>query len=152
MVKRRKYVRKKQTAVLDDLFNGEFDEQTVLSKHNVTRGVFSKWLSNERFAEEFSRRVAWAYWQSEALIARYSAVAAVKLVELTESDKPETARRACLDILSLPRQKAQKVSVSVKAESIAGKRTRQLSPEVASRLLAALAESKKKVAVGDRRA
>ena len=150
MVKRRKYIRKKQMAVLDDLFNGEFDEQTVLSKHNVTRGVFSKWLSNERFAEEFSRRVAWAYWQSEALIARYSVVAAAKLVQLTDSDKPETARRACLDIISLPRQEAQKNSVSVKAESNTGKRTRQLSPEVAGRLLAALAESKKTAAAGDR--
>jgi hypothetical protein len=144
---RRKYLRSNQTAVLDDLFSGEFDEQAVLDKHKVTRNTYNKWLADKRFAEEFSRRIACAYRQSEALIARYSAV---KLVQLTESDKPETARRACLDIISLPRQEAQKISVLVKAESSAGKQTRQLSPEVASRLLAALAESKKTAAAGDR--
>jgi len=147
---RRKYLRSNQTAVLDDLFSGEFDEQAVLDKHKVTRSTYNKWLADEYFAEEFSRRIAWAYWQSEALIARYSVVAAAKLVQLTESDRPEMARRACLDIISLPRQEAQNISVLVKAESSAGKQTRQLSPEVASRLLAALAESKKTAAAGDR--
>ena len=139
---RRKYLRSNQTAVLDDLFSGEFDEQAVLDKHKVTRSTYNKWLADKRFAEEFSRRIACAYRQSEALIARYSVVAAAKLVQLTESDRPEMARRACLDIISLPRQEAQRISLSVKTDSIAGKRTRQLSPEVAGRLLAALAEEK----------
>lgn len=140
---RKRYLRSNQIAVLNDLFGGELDEQTVLEKHKVTRTIYNRWLADKYFAEEFSRRIACAYRQSEALIARYSVIAAAKLVQLTESDSPETARRACLDIISLPRREAQKISVSVKAESGAGKQTKQLSPEVASRLLAALAEDKK---------
>jgi len=149
MAGKKKYIRKKQMAVLDDLFNGEFDEQAVLEKHKVTRSTYNRWLVDECFAEEFSRRVAGAYRQSEALMAIYSAVAAAKLVQLTGSDKPETARRACLNIISLPRQEAQKVSVSVRAESGGEKEVEQLPPEIAGRLLSMLAECRKKAAAED---
>jgi hypothetical protein len=72
---------------------------------------------------------------------KYAAVAAAKLVQLTESDNPETARKACLDIISLPKTETQKKEQSAKAKKGDVKEAEQLSPETASRLLAALAES-----------
>jgi uncharacterized glyoxalase superfamily metalloenzyme YdcJ len=141
---REKQLRKKQLAVINDLFDGGMDEQAVLDKHHISRNVYNKWLANELFVEKFSRRMEWAYKQSEALIMKYAAVAAAKLVQLTESDNPETARKACLDIISLPKTETQKKEQSAGAKKGNGKEAEQLSPERAGRLLAALAESGEK--------
>ena len=92
---------KKQLSVLADLFSGQGDEQAILDKHKISRDTYKKWLTNDNFIEEFNIRVTLAYHQSRALIASYSSLAAVKLVQLTESGKEETARKACLDIISL---------------------------------------------------
>lgn len=137
-----KQLRKRQLAVIDDLFSGELDEQTVLLKHNLSRNVYSKWLAEEQFNAELSRRIAGARFQSEFLIARYSLAAAAKLVQLTDSEKAETARKACLDIISLPSASAKRTEQSSKPETASTQPAQQLPPETASRLLAALAEEK----------
>ena len=89
-------------------------------------------------------RIAGAYRQSELILARYAPLAAAKLVELTESDNQETRRKACLDIISLQdkKQNEQDKKRPSKIEQNASETTDQpdLSPETASRLLAALAE------------
>ena len=139
-----KQLSKKQFVVINDLFDVGMDEQAVLDKHHISRSVYNKWLTNELFVKEFSRRMEWAYKQSEALIAKYAAVAAAKLVQLTESDNPETARKACLDIISLPKTEAQKKEQPTKIKKGDGKEAEQLSPEKAGRLLAALAENGRK--------
>ena len=72
------------------------------------------------------------------LIARYSLVAAAKLVQLTESEKEETARKACLDIIELPHQDTTK-DQSGKTDGEKEKLP-ELSDEKASRILAVLAE------------
>ena len=97
----RKKLSKKQLAVMEDLFNGGLDEQAVLDKHKVSRNVYDRWLTDGLFVSEFDRRIMSAHRQSAALIARYAPLAAAKLVQLTESEKEETARKACLDIISL---------------------------------------------------
>jgi hypothetical protein len=136
----RKRLSKKQLAVIDDIFAGELDEQVVLDKHTVSRNVYNKWLADGTFADEFDHRIASAHRQSAALIARYAPLAAAKLVQLTNSEKEETARRACLDIISLPRLSAQRTEPRTdESQTSAG---RQLSPETASRLLAVLAEER----------
>jgi len=97
-----KRLSKKQLAVIEDLFAGELDEQAVLEKHRVSRNLYNRWLTDDRFIEQFNERIARAYRQSELIIARYAPLAAAKLVQLTECEKEETARKACLDILSFP--------------------------------------------------
>jgi len=142
---KKKYLKKRQLEVLDDLFGGELDEQAVLKKHGISRTVYNKWLGDELFSSEFSRRLGAARLQSELIIARYSAVAAAKLVQLTESAKEETARRACLDIISLPRQADRKTAVLDKSPDAGPDRAGQvpeLSEAAVGRLLAALAEEK----------
>jgi hypothetical protein len=116
----------------------------VLERHKVSRNRYSRWLTDEAFGAELSRRIAAAYLQSQALIAKYSLVAAAKLVQLTESAKEETARRACLDIISLPGLSAKKAELGEKSQDAAETAAQQFSDETASRLLEVLAEGKNK--------
>ncbi len=146
---KRKHLSKRQLAVIDDLFADELDEQAVLDKHRVSRNVYNKWLTDEGFQAEFARRISGAHLASEALIARYCLVAAAKLVQLTESENQETARKACLDIISSPKasagpQAAKKAEQTNKEQKSDEGQTEQLSAETASRILAALAEPNEK--------
>jgi len=125
---------RKQLAVIDDLFACELDEQAILDKHKIKRATFNRWLADENFEAELVRRIKTTKLLSEVLIAKYSAVAAAKLVSLTESEKEETARKACLDIISLPNSKLSEQPDSEENETVT------ISDETASRLLAALAE------------
>ena len=138
-----KRLTKRQLDVIDDLFAAGFDEQAVLDKHNISRNVYKKWQADDSFAAEFNRRLAWLNLQSEALVARYASLAAAKLVGLTESQNPETARKACLDILSLPKLTAQKTQRAGATQTAAGPDSLQLPEETASKILAVLADEKK---------
>ena len=140
MVKRQQ-LSKRQLAVIDDMFSGELDEQAVLAKHKVSRDVYDRWLADDSFAEQFDRRMASAHRQSELIIAKYAPLAAAKLVQLTESAKEETARKACLDIISLPKIGAKEAERPDKTKKDSEKQAEQLSEATVSRLLAALAEA-----------
>jgi hypothetical protein len=133
---------RRQLAVLDDLFAGDFSEQQVLDKHKLNRSLYNRWLADERFCAEFDRRIGSAHRQSAALIARYGPLAAAKLVQLTDSEKEETARKACLDIISLPMLAANKIQLGQSPAPAATEPGCELSPQTAGRLLAALAEEK----------
>jgi len=133
-----KKLTRKQLAVIDDLFAGEIDEQQVFEKHGIGRRTYDKWLTEEVFAEEFDKRVKSAHRQSELVIARFATVAAAKLVQLTESENQETSRKACLDVINYLRQKTG-LSPDEQPEV---EHLPDLPPELASRLLAALADGK----------
>ena len=115
---------------------GELDEQAILDKHKIKRNTFNRWLADENFEAELVRRIKTARLMSDVLIAKYSVVAAAKLVGLTESEKEETARKACLDIISLPNSKLPEQPDSEETETVT------LSDETASKILAVLAEEK----------
>ena len=137
----KKGLSKRQLAVIDDLLAGEFDERAILEKHEVSKRAFNRWLGESVFMAELDRRVEWLNRQSELIIARYKSLAAAKLVQLTESEKEETARKACLDIISVPKSSAQRASQSLdESQATSPQQYQQLSPETASRLLAVLAE------------
>jgi hypothetical protein len=140
---KRKRLSKRQLAVIDDLFAGELDEQAVLDKYRVNRNVYNKWLTDEVFQAEFARRISGAHLAGEALIARYCLVAAAKLVQLTDSENQETARKACLDIISLPNVSAKRTEQTGNEQKNDEKQHEQLSAETASRILAALADEQK---------
>ncbi|MHC4585777.1 MAG: hypothetical protein ACYS3N_14705 [Planctomycetota bacterium] len=75
--------------------------------------------------------------------ARYAPVAAAKLIQLTESDKPETARKACLDIISMPILTAnRKAQPSGEPQPADTQFPVSFNPETAGKLLAVLAEEK----------
>lgn len=139
-----KQLSKKQLAVIEDMFTGQLDEQAVLDKHNVSRNVYNKWLADADFTEQFNERIASAHRQSSVLIARYAPLAAAKLVQLTESESPETARKACLDIISLPMLSAKRTQQPTESRTANVEQAPHLPPETCSKLLSVLAQAKEK--------
>jgi len=135
-----KKLTRKQLAVLDELFLGELDEQQALDKYKVSRSVYYRWLCDDDFAEHFDRRIAAAYRQSAALVARYATIAAARLVQLTESASPETARKACLDIISMPNFSSGKGEKSIDDRKSQIENQPLLSPETAGKILEVLAQ------------
>jgi hypothetical protein len=136
-----KRLSKKQLSVIGDLFVGQLDEQAILDKHEVSRAVFVKWQMGRRFVEEFNRRIAALNRQGELIIARYAPLAAAKLVGLTESQSQETARKACIDIIEFPNQTVKKADEPADKND-KGAAPKELPPETASRLLAALVDKR----------
>lgn len=141
MMAQKKKLSKRQLAVMEDLFSGELDEQAVLDKHKVRRSIYNRWLADGDFVEEFDRRIASAHRQSAALIARYAPLAAAKLVQLTESDKGETARKACMDIISLQALLDRRITQPSEPQTAETQQPQQITEQTASRLLAALAQA-----------
>lgn len=137
-----KYLSQRQLTILDDLFNSELDEQAVLDKHKVRRSTYDRWLADKIFAERFKQYINGLKRRSELLMAQYSQLAATKLVQLTGSEKAETARRACLDIISLSKLAADNNPKPTEPQPPAEAQVKQLSEETTSKLLAALAEEK----------
>ena len=98
---------RKQRALLDEIFTGDMDEDEVLAKHRIKRSDYRFWLGQENFRNEFFSRLESARRQSRLIITRYAPVAAARLVSLMNSDKEETARRACLDIIAASQNSGQ---------------------------------------------
>lgn len=135
-----KKLTKKQSAVIDELFKGELSEEQICEKYAVAPVKYRKWLTDEIFVKEFSRRIEWLNLQSQALIARYSSLAAAKLVQLIDSEKDETRRKACLDVLSLTKDEKKNQNLQIHSQNSQPEASTEISPETASKLLAALAQ------------
>ena len=43
--------------LIDDLFDGQMDEEAILRKHNITRDIYYKWLNEDNFKEQFRQRM-----------------------------------------------------------------------------------------------
>jgi len=134
MTTKAKRLSARQLAVIDELFAGEDSEKDVLAKCKVSRKLYGRWLTDETFAAELDRRMAEAYRRSALLIARHAPTAADRLLGLTKCGKEETARKACLDIISPPGagQTADACETSPAGPP-------KLTPETAGKLLAVLA-------------
>jgi len=130
----------RQLDVIEDLFAGELDEQAVLEKHRVNPRLYKKWQADDAFIAQFERRIAAAHRQSAAMIARYAPVAAAKLVQLTQCDKEETARKACLDIISMQTPLSAPPRPKAADPPDAPEQSPMLSGQTASKILALLAE------------
>ncbi len=137
---RRKYLTQRQLAVLDDLFNSDMDEQSVLKKHRLRRGTYERWLGYEVFRGRFKQYVNVLVWRSERLLAKNTCSAADKLTELTGGENTEVARKACLDIMTISKRISEHLETAKVSASGESKEIPQLSGKRASRLLAALAE------------
>ena len=135
---------KRQLAVIDDLFDGKMDEQEILEKHNLSISVFRKWLSSDNFIAELGRRTEAARRQSEMIIARFAPAAAAELVALTECEKEDVRRKACLDIITAAGSNPASAIAAESGPAVGNieKTTAPawLSPQLASRLLAVMAE------------
>ena len=136
-----KRLTKRQLAVIEDLFEGKLDETTVLKQHNVGRTLYNQWLADPAFTEQFDLLIAGAYRRSAFQIARNAKEAADELLKLAQSDKRETARKACLDIINMHPSihLADSPAASTGAQTPPPEPSK-LTPETAGKLLAVLAE------------
>lgn len=130
---------KRQVEVLDALFVEGTTEGGVLAEHEISSNVYRKWLSDKSFMEEFEFRMQSAHRQGQLVVAKYASFAALRLVDLMNTGKGETARKACLDLMSMPTSKPQS-----KAENGRGVKSRSttLNSELAGKLLSVLSEDK----------
>jgi len=127
---------KKQLAVIDNLIAGELEQKQILEKHQIRPATFNKWLAAPAFKAELDRRTEWLNQRSELILTSYKSVAAGRLVELTQSQNQETARKACLDILNRTRSAADG---SAKTRVSPDESEKNLPADTASKLLAVLA-------------
>jgi len=137
MMTKTKRLSARQIAVIDELFASETSEQDVLAKCRVSHKLYGRWLTDEIFAAELDRRMAEAYKRSALLIARHAPKAADRLLELAKCEKEETARKACLDIITAPGGNQANTAAETSPTD-----EPKLSPETAGKLLAVLAEAK----------
>ena len=135
---------RRQLAVIDDLFDGKMDEAEILEKHNLRISVFRKWLASDSFIAELDQRAAATRRQSEMIIARFAPAAAAELVALTECEKAETRRKACLDIITAASGNSGS-AIAAESSQTASDTDRpdipiNLSPQLAGKILAVMAE------------
>ena len=128
---------KKQFNVIDDLFGSNCNESQILKKHKISKYIYRKWLADKNFIDELSFMAESSRRRSKMIIAKNTQIAAANLVDLTRSENEETARKACLDIMAQPKT----TNIVDKTPEIAQE---SISPELAGKLLAALARETQK--------
>ena len=134
----------KQLDVIDDLFEGKLQEREILKKHNFSRKLYDKWLADEAFIARLDWRIEWEYRKSAFKLARNTPAAVSKLMELIKSEQSETARKACLDIITM--QATPLVGTpATPGDNPTPPGSPQLSPETAGKVLAVLAEQQQKI-------
>lgn len=129
---------RRQLGLLEALFVDEQDEKDVLDKCKVTRKLFNRWMTEPAFTEQLDKHSETAQRHSALHLARHATKAASKLVQLATSGKGETARKACLDIISMHAPSSGANASS--SETSPGHPA--LPAETASRILAALVQEK----------
>ena len=130
----------KQRAVINDMFKNGLTEPETLEKHNIRPCRYRKWLEKGLFSQEINDRFEAAVRQSNIVMARWLPLTAERLAQLTISEKDETARKACLDVISLHTPESEQKTTQ-NAQTVQAKEIKPLPPEIASKLLAALAEN-----------
>ncbi|MCX5634392.1 MAG: hypothetical protein NTW55_00925 [Planctomycetota bacterium] len=139
MKQHRGHLGSKQRAVISDMFKNGLAEHETLEKHNIRPCRYRKWLENGMFRQEIDARIDAAMRQSKLIMVRWLPLAAERLAQLTISEKDETARKACLDIISLHIPETEQKAAQ-NAQTMQAKEIKPLPPEIASKLLAALAK------------
>jgi len=131
----------KQFAVIEDLFEGK-QEREILEKHKLSRKLYNKWLADKSFNRQLDRRVEWENRRSELMLARKARDAVSNLVKLTGCQTLETARKACLDIITMRANRSAGTNAPQGDNPTPPSESPQFSPETAGKILAVLAEEK----------
>ena len=141
-MKTKKYLTLKQRMLIDDLLEGQMDEDATLRKLKIKRDTYCRWLNKDNFKEQLMWRIAALNRHCELIVARCASLATAKLVELTGSEKAETARKACLDIIKLPKQCgfAPSADAAGAGKTDSSVQVQTLPADKAQRILATLAD------------
>jgi hypothetical protein len=134
------HLSKTQQIFIEDMFSG-LGEYETLKKHNITQARYRKWLRNGLFAHEINLRIESAMRQGKLAMARCLPKAAKRLTNLTASQKDETARKACLDVISL---RHADIEQETEKKTQSDNQQFQLSQQKAAKIWAVLAEKEPK--------
>jgi|GEM_PF-467574 len=133
--------RQLQRQVMLEMAEEGLSEREAESKHHLLAGTVAKWFRDAEFRDEMMCVAEAANWGARMLIARGAKEAARRLVALTECDKEETRRKACLDIIRLLAVHGEEECDKNRAGD---QRPEWLNDGMASRLLEMLAEERGK--------
>jgi len=131
---------KRQFNIIDEWFENGGNETTVLKKYNITHKKWEKWLADKAFGAAMADKVKAVQRQSQILIVQYVPMAAAKLIQLCGSDKEETSRKACLDVLALQAGGCKDAEPCVSTDACDNEEKTMLDEETAAKILAVLAE------------
>ena len=99
---------KKQKLVAGALFEGKLSLVEIIGEYRLSTVVFEKWLNSGEFRGELDRLARIREMETEYTLQRFGSLAALKLAELLGSDKPDTARRAAVEVLDRCRARNEK--------------------------------------------
>ncbi len=91
---------KKQKEIAEYLFKGGTFNAELMKKYKISEKQYQKLVESIGFKEELVRLGGRAVDEAFMIISRYKPIAARALVDLLESEKPDVARRAALDIIN----------------------------------------------------
>ncbi len=129
-----------QLNALDELYGNGGDELAVQEKFNIKYSVWQKWMSDYYFTSEIDIRLATLQRQTDIMLAKFKPMAMALLMGLCQSQNEETSRKACAELLCI------KFSSSAPIRDInqPPEPDEQITDEMASKILAVLAEEKRK--------
>lgn len=130
----------KQLALIDDLFKSKLKESRILKKHGVSRKLYDRWLADENFRRNLQTRKAWEHHHNEIILVKSATQAISNLMDLTKSKQAETARKACLDIITMRSGLSAGTATKPGGNSASASALPNLPPEAAGKLLAVLAQ------------
>lgn len=91
---------KKQKEIAKLLFEGRTTQAEIMSQYQLNDKKFTKLTRSATFKEEVAHLGEMATHETFMILSRYGPIAAKTLVALLESEKPDVARRAALDIIN----------------------------------------------------
>ncbi|MBI9015734.1 MAG: hypothetical protein JEZ07_00600 [Phycisphaerae bacterium] len=89
----------KHCSVAFDLFEGKLTQEQIIEKYKLKPGQLERVMNSKSFNREIACLCRKAQLETRVKIARYGPIAAETLVGLLNSDKPDVARRAALDMI-----------------------------------------------------
>jgi hypothetical protein len=131
---------RKQKAVINDLLNG-INKYESLEKNKVRPHRYRQWLKNKLFRQELVSRIDAQKRQAKFVMVHFYPHAAEILAKLIDSDKAETARKACSEIIALHAACTEEQTETQKTQN-----QPKISDEKAARMLQILAEPEKPAA------
>lgn len=123
---------------VDEILKGE-DEAKVLERYEIEPETFDKLLNSPKFILQVSNRIGLSIIRSKLLIAQYAQVATAKLISMTNCEKEETARKACLDVITLATKQSDATIQKEEVSEIVNSANQPITDEQASKMLAVLA-------------
>ncbi len=85
--------------VAGEVFRGGMSEDEIIETYGVGRGELRSFLKSKAFKKEIGLLCRQAVRDTRFTLTRFAPLAAAKLVELMDSDKPDVVRRAALDLI-----------------------------------------------------